>query len=56
MIIKISPSTARLLVFAFVLLFINHMLACIWIMAAKINDEQNWVLKSGIVELENNPS
>lgn len=32
----------RLLAFLLVIIFINHVLSCLWIIAAKVNTEENW--------------
>lgn len=42
--IKIDENVSRLLTFLAVILFIVHVLSCLWVVAAKVNDTQNWIL------------
>lgn len=42
---NVNPIVGRLLVFLFVVACINHFLACIWVMAAEINEGNNWITK-----------
>jgi hypothetical protein len=41
--LKIDENVARLLTFLAVILFINHVLACLFVVTAKVNEQQNWI-------------
>jgi len=41
--IKLDPNLERILLFLVVILFINHVMACFWVIAAKVNENLNWI-------------
>lgn len=40
---KIEPAYARLIGFLGVCLYVVHLLACLWVIAAKVNEDKNWI-------------
>lgn len=40
---QMNPNIKRLLVFLVAMLLVNHTMACLWVMAARFEDENNWL-------------
>lgn len=40
---KVNSNVARLVVFLLAFLLVNHTMACLWIMAAKVAENDNWL-------------
>lgn len=41
--IKLDPNMERIMWFLVIIMFINHVLACLWVIAAKVDDHSNWI-------------
>lgn len=41
--VKLDENVKRMLTFLVVILFVNHILACLWVFASKFDPEANWV-------------
>ena len=41
--VKLDPNMERIMWFLVIIMFINHVLACLWVIAAKVDDEMNWI-------------
>jgi hypothetical protein len=42
--VKLDPNVERIMWFLVIILFINHVLACLWVIAAKVDENYNWIL------------
>lgn len=42
---NVNPIVGRLLIFLLIVACINHFLACLWVMASEIDEENNWLTK-----------
>ena len=43
-VVTLDPNVSRMLMFLVVILFVNHILACLWVFASKFDTENNWVV------------
>lgn len=50
--VKLDENVKRMLMFLVVILFVNHILACLWVFASKFDADNNWVIN----KVERSPS
>lgn len=51
-VVKLNENVSRLVIFGLVIVFINHLLACLWILTTKFNVVDNWIMSYQTKDLE----